>query len=34
MEFKTEINLGGDIKGLLLITVQENANEERLHKEF
>lgn len=34
MEFKTEIKLGGDIKSLLLITVQENANKERLHKEF
>lgn len=30
----TEIRLGGDIKILLLITVQGNANEERLHKEF
>jgi len=34
MEFMTEIKLGGDIKGLLLITVQGNANEVRLHKEF
>lgn len=30
----TEIKLGGDIKGLLLITGQGNANEDRLHKEF
>ena len=30
----TEIKLGGDIKGLLLITVQGNANEVRLRKEF
>lgn len=34
MEFMTAIKLGGDIKGLLLITVQGNANEDRLHKEF
>lgn len=34
MEFMTEIKLGGDIKGLLLITVQGNANGGRLHKEF
>lgn len=34
MEFMAEIKLGGDIKGLLLITVQGNANEDRLHKEF
>lgn len=30
----TEIKLGGDIKGLLLITVQGNTNEVRLRKEF
>lgn len=34
MEFMTEIKLGGDIKGLLLITEQGNANEHRLHMEF
>lgn len=30
----TEIKLGGGIEGLLLTTVQGNANEDRLHKEF
>lgn len=34
MEFMTEIKLGGDIEGLLLTTVQGNANEDRPHKEF
>lgn len=34
MEFRTEIKLGGDIKSLLFKTVQGNANEDRLHKEF
>lgn len=29
MEFMTEIKLSGDIKILLLITVQGNANEDR-----
>lgn len=32
MEFMTEIKLGGDIKALLLITVQGNANEDRPHR--
>lgn len=30
----TEVELGGDIKGLLLIPAQGNANEDRPHKEF